>query len=189
MTWWVTMTWRLFLHLLSYYGVLLGYNTNIPFRVLYNCTVLYSTDLLSVLPACMYRECTMILPYVPVHMTYGRCTIGMVPYLRLPYLPTRYDCHVLCYARTTVHTWNSMTVPTQVPYCCTTDSPVCTTLLMALYWYLRTTPYVVFILPTTLFIIPVGLPLLYGTYVHMVGYYLDYEYTMTVCHVPNGWLL
>ena len=27
---------------------------------------------------------------------------------------------------------------------------------MTLYWYLRTTPYVVFILPTTLFIIPVG---------------------------------
>ncbi len=63
----------------------------------------------------------------------------------------RYDCHVLCYEyRTTVRTWNSTTVPTRVLLYRPTDSPVCTTLLMALYWYLRTTPYVVFILPTTL---------------------------------------
>jgi hypothetical protein len=79
---------------------------------------------LSSLPACtvpgMYNY-----PTVRTGMTYGRCTIGMVP---LPYVPMRYDCHVLCY-RTTVRTWNSTTVPTVLEYCCTTDSPVCTTLL------------------------------------------------------------
>ena len=52
----------------TYYLITVSYWDITPIypSVLYNCTVLYSTDLLSVLPACMYRECTIILPYVPV---------------------------------------------------------------------------------------------------------------------------
>ncbi len=153
--------------------------------VLYNCTVLYSTDLLSVLPACMYRECTIILRTVRTGMTYryGRCTIGMVP---LPYVPMRYDCHVLCY-RTTVRTWNSTTVPTRVLLydwlSCLYDSPN-GSLLISTYYSVRS----IYITDhSRLRIYYTGRtpsPVRYVRTYGRVGYYLRRLRVYYDCHVP-----
>jgi hypothetical protein len=112
-------------------------------------------------------------------MTYGRCTIGMVPTATVLTYEVWLSCLVLLYDSTYLELYDCT-------YVLEYRTVVRLTLLsvrlscMTLYWYLCTTPYVVFILPTTLFIIAVWLPLLYGTYLHIVGYYLDYGYTMTV---------
>jgi hypothetical protein len=171
----------------TYYLITVSYWDITPIypSVLYNCTVLYSTDLLSVLSACMYRECTILAyvhvwptvwqmyhnilliyryclsslpactgtvpgmynyPTVRTGMTYGRCTIGMVP---LPYVAYLWGMTVMSCATVRLYVPGTLRLYL-LEYCCTTDSPVCTTLLhdwlSTWYWYQRTTPYVLFIL-------------------------------------------
>jgi hypothetical protein len=81
---------------------------------------------LSSLPACTGTVPGMYnYPTVRTGMTYGRCTIGMVP---LPYVAYLWGMTVMSCATVRLYVPGTLRLYL-LEYCCTTDSPVCTTLL------------------------------------------------------------